>query len=60
MDIQTAARAELVTAYLNNLGEMVDAFIAANIDPQDDATETEAIRAVIQQWIEDGDECAAA
>ncbi len=59
MITQETTREELVACWHANLGEMVDAFIAANVDPDDPSTETEEIRRVIIQWIEDGDECAA-
>ena len=60
MDIQTATREQLIQAWNANTAEMVDAFIAAGVDPDQAETPTEAIRTVIHAWIEAGDECAAA
>lgn len=37
-------------------GELIDAFIAADKDPEN--METEEVRSFIIDWIESGDECA--
>lgn len=51
-------RAELLRIWDHNTADLVDAFVAAGVDPDDPATSTDAIRDVIVQWISDGDECA--
>jgi hypothetical protein len=55
---ETTSRDELLAIWAANTNDLVDAFIAAGIDPDEEATPTEAIRSVIVNWIEDGDECA--
>lgn len=60
MITEETSREELIRVWHENLGELVDAFIEAGIDPDDDATPTSEIYRVIARWIEDGDECAAA
>jgi hypothetical protein len=57
---ETTSRADLLKVWNENTSEMLGAFLAANVDPDLDSTPTEDIRRVILQWIEDGDECAAA
>lgn len=56
---QTTTRDELLAIWHDNIGELVDAFIAAGVDPDLPETSTDAIRAVLVAWIEAGDECAA-
>lgn len=51
-------REQLLAIWNENTTDLVDAFIAANVDPDDANTSTDAIRAVIVAWIEAGDECA--
>ena len=53
-------REELLAIWNENTADLVDAFIAAGVDPDQADTPTEAIRDVIVAWIEAGDECAAA
>ena len=54
------ARDELLAIWNANTNELVDAFIAAGVDPDRAETSTAEIRAVIVAWIESGDECASA
>jgi hypothetical protein len=56
---ETTSREDLLNVWNENTLDMVDAFIAAGVDPDQPETSTDAIRAVIVKWIEDGDECAA-
>jgi hypothetical protein len=53
------SRDELLQIWADNTADLVDAFIAANVDPDHPITKTDDIRAVIVGWIEAGDECAA-
>jgi hypothetical protein len=55
----TTSRQDLLTIWNENTLDLVDAFIAAGVDPDLPQTETDAIRDVIVAWIEAGDECAA-
>ena len=57
---ENTTKAELLAIWHENTGELVDAFIAAGIDPDAPETTADEIRGVIVQWIEDGDECAGA
>lgn len=55
---ENTTRAELLAIWAENTADLVDAFIAAGVDPDMESTPTEAIRDVIVGWIEAGDECA--
>lgn len=57
---QNTSREELIAAWHDNMSEMADAFLAADVDPDLAETPTEEIRKVIISWIEAGDECVAA
>ncbi len=52
------SREDLIKTWNENVAELVDAFIEADVDPDLPETTTEAIREVIISWIEAGDECA--
>ena len=52
-------RAEVLKVWDENTADLVDAMIAANIDPDKPETKTQDIIDVIRNWIEAGDECAA-
>lgn len=54
------SREQLLAIWEENTNALVDAFIQAGVDPDLADTPTDAIRAVITNWIEAGDECAAA
>lgn len=53
-------REEALKVWEENTLDLCDAFIAKNIDPDKPETETSAIIEVIIDWIQAGDECAAA
>lgn len=53
-------RAEALAVWNENMDDLVDAFIAADVDPDQPGTPTAAIIEVIIAWIHEGDECAAA
>lgn len=57
---EATTKEELLAFWNANTGELVDAFIAANVDPDAPETTADEIRAVLVQWCADGDECAAA
>ncbi len=52
------SREDLIKTWNENVAELVDAFIEADVDPDLPETTTEAIREVIISWVEAGDECA--
>ena len=55
---ENTSRADLIKAVDENLNDVIDAFIDADVDPHKPETPTEDIRRVLIAWIEDGDECA--
>jgi len=59
MITEHTTKTELLQIWNDNINDLVDAFIAANIDPDAEETTADQIRDVICQWIADGDECAA-
>ena len=52
-------REQLIDVWHENIGDLVDAFIAAGVDPDHSDSTADQIRDVISAWIEAGDECAA-
>lgn len=53
-----STKQDLLQIWNDNTADLVDAFIAAGVDPDDESATAEEIYLVIQQWINDGDECA--
>ena len=60
MITEATTRQELIAVWHDNMSDLMDAFLAADVDPDLDTTPTDAIRNVIVSWIEAGDECSAA
>jgi hypothetical protein len=57
---EATTKDELLAFWIANTNELIDAFIAANVDPDLPETTADEIRAVLIQWCVDGDECATA
>ena len=54
---ENSSRQDLLTAIYSE-GGLIDAFITAGKDPE--FMTTEDVRSFVMEWIEAGDECAAA
>ena len=57
---ETTTKEELLAFWSENTADLVDAFIAADVDPDAPETTADEISAVLVQWVADGDECASA